>query len=89
MTRTVAVGKITEEQESVYELVLRAQTAAEAAVRAGIPCDEIDAVARDMIYGAGYEGKFGHGLGHSLGLEIHEDPRFSPTCSDVTVPAST
>ncbi|HPD88296.1 MAG TPA: aminopeptidase P family protein [Oscillospiraceae bacterium] len=86
MTRTVAVGKITEEQESVYELVLRAQTAAEAAVRAGIPCDEIDAVARDMIYGAGYEGKFGHGLGHSLGLEIHEDPRFSPTCSDVTVP---
>ncbi len=83
MTRTVAVGGITDEQEAVYNLVLEAQTAAEAAVRPGLPCDEIDAVARKIIYGAGYEGRFGHGLGHSLGLEIHEDPRFSPTCKEI------
>ena len=85
MTRTVAVGKISDEQEAVYNLVYEAQTTAEAAVRPGLPCDEIDAVARRIIYGAGYEGKFGHGLGHALGLEIHEDPRFSPTCHETTV----
>lgn len=84
MTRTVAVGKITEEQEKVYNLVLDAQLAAIDAVRAGVPCNSIDKVARDMIYGAGYEGRFGHGLGHSLGLEIHENPRFSMLCSDIT-----
>lgn len=84
MTRTVAVGKISEEQEKVYNLVLNAQLAAIDAVKAGIPCNSVDAVARDMIYGAGYEGKFGHGLGHSLGLEIHENPRFSPLCSELT-----
>ena len=84
MTRTVAIGKISEEQEKVYNLVLDAQLAAIDAVKAGVPCNSIDAVARDMIYSAGYEGRFGHGLGHSLGLEIHENPRFSPLCSDLT-----
>lgn len=84
MTRTVAVGKISEEQEKVYNLVLDAQLAAIDAVKAGVPCNSIDKVARDMIYSAGYEGRFGHGLGHSLGLEIHENPRFSPLCSELT-----
>lgn len=84
MTRTVALGKISEEQEKVYNLVLEAQLAAEAAVAPGISCRDIDAVARDMIYSAGYEGKFGHGLGHSLGLEIHEMPRFSRLCGELT-----
>ena len=84
MTRTVAVGKISEEQKKVYDLVYKAQTSAVDAVRAGVPCNSIDAVARDMIYKAGYEGKFGHGLGHSLGLEIHENPRFSPICDVIT-----
>ncbi len=84
MTRTVAVGKISEEQEKVYNLVLAAQLASIDAVKAGVPCNSIDKVARDMIYGAGYEGRFGHGLGHSLGLEVHENPRFSPACSDLT-----
>lgn len=84
MTRTVAVGKISEEQEKVYNLVLKAQLSAIDAVRAGVPCSSIDKVARDIIYNAGYEGKFGHGLGHSLGLEIHENPRFSTLCSDIT-----
>lgn len=84
MTRTVAVGKISDEQKKVYDLVLAAQLAAEEAVRPGVPCSDIDKISRDMIYGAGYEGRFGHGLGHSLGLEIHESPRFSPLCSDLT-----
>lgn len=84
MTRTVAVGKISEEQKKVYDLVYEAQTTAIKAVRPGVPCNEIDKVARDIIYSAGYEGKFGHGLGHSLGLEIHENPRFSTSCSDLT-----
>jgi len=84
MTRTVAVGKISEEQLKVYNLVYRAQMAAISAVKPGLPCNEIDAVARDMIYSAGYEGRFGHGLGHALGLEIHESPRFSPKCDEVT-----
>lgn len=59
MTRTVAVGKISEEQEKVYNLVLAAQLAGIEAVRAGIPCNTVDAVSRNMIYKAGYEGKFG------------------------------
>lgn len=84
MTRTVAVGRLSDEHRRVYNLVYRAQTAACAAVRPGVPCNEIDAVARDMIYEAGYEGKFGHGLGHSLGMEIHESPRFSPKCDEIT-----
>ena len=77
MTRTVAVGHVTEEMQKIYQLVLDAQLAAIAKIASGVPCKEVDAAARDMIYGAGYEGCFGHGLGHSLGLEIHEDPRFS------------
>lgn len=79
MTRTVAVGQISEEMEKVYRLVLDAQLAAIDKIKPGVPCREVDAAARDMIYGAGYEGCFGHGLGHSLGLEIHESPRFSHT----------
>ena len=77
MTRTVAVGRITEEMEKVYRLVLDAQLTAIKKIAPGVPCREVDVAARDMIYGAGYEGCFGHGLGHSLGLQIHEEPRFS------------
>ncbi|MCI8652368.1 MAG: aminopeptidase P family protein [Angelakisella sp.] len=77
MTRTVAVGQPTEEMKKVYHLVLDAQLAALGKIAPGVPCAEVDAAARNLIYGAGYEGCFGHGTGHSLGLEIHEDPRFS------------
>lgn len=84
MTRTVAIGEISEEQKRVYDTTLKAQLAALDAIAVGKTCREIDAVARDIIYGAGYEGCFGHGLGHSLGLEIHENPRFS-TSSDAIV----
>lgn len=74
MTRTVAVGFVTEEMETVYNTVLEAQLAGLAITKAGVPGQEIDAAARKVIADAGYGEYFGHGYGHSLGLEIHESP---------------
>ena len=74
MTRTVAVGEATEEMRNVYDIVLKAQLAGIAVARAGIPGKEIDAAARKIITEAGYGPYFGHGFGHSLGLDIHEAP---------------
>lgn len=76
MTRTVAVGQCGGEMREVYDTVLRAQEAAIAAVRPGAVCKAVDAAARDLI-NRGYEGRFGHGTGHSVGLEIHESPAFN------------
>ena len=81
MTRTVAVGDVTPAMKHVYDTVLQAQLAAEAALHAGAVCNEVDRIARDLIDNAGYRGCFGHGLGHSVGLQIHEEPRLSPACS--------
>lgn len=81
MTRTVAVGGVTSAMKHVYDTVLKAQLAAEDAIIAGAKCDAVDKIARDIIDNAGYRGCFGHGLGHSVGLQIHESPRLSPTCS--------
>lgn len=86
MTRTVAIGKISEEQQKVYDTVLKAQLMSIEAIKVGKKYSEIDAVARDYIYAQGYEGCFGHGLGHSLGLFIHEDPRFSYSCHEIIEP---
>lgn len=83
MTRTVAVGKVVEEQRHVYETVLEAQRKALNVIRPGAVCMEVDRVAREYIAECGYEGLFGHGLGHSLGVEIHESPAFN--MSDLTV----
>jgi Xaa-Pro aminopeptidase len=74
MTRTVAVGYATEEMKKVYETVLNAQLAGIEASRAGVIGKDIDAAARKVITDAGYGEYFGHGYGHSLGLEIHEAP---------------
>jgi len=74
MTRTVAVGFATEEMELVYNTVLQAQLAGLAASKAGVPGQDIDAAARKVITDAGYGEYFGHGYGHSLGLEVHESP---------------
>ena len=83
MTRTVAIGHADDEMRRVYDTVLRAQQAGLAAVRAGIPCREVDAAARRVIEeAADCRGCFGHSLGHSLGLEIHESPNFSPLSKD-------
>lgn len=83
MTRTVAVGNISDEQKKVYDTVLRAQLAAIDAVKPGVVCKDIDKIARDIIYAAGYEGCFGHGLGHSVGVEIHEKPLFNTRCDEI------
>ncbi len=78
MTRTVVVGKANEKMKSVYNTVLQAQNAVFDILRGGIEGKTADAAARDLIYNAGYKGCFGHSLGHSLGLDIHETPNFSP-----------
>lgn len=80
MTRTVAVGFVNDDQKIVYNTVLEAQKKALKEIRAGKICKQIDAVARDFIDGCGFQGCFGHGLGHSVGIEIHEDPCFNTRC---------
>ena len=74
MTRTVAVGHATEEMVKVYNTVLEAQLAGLAISRAGVVGADIDAAVRKIITDAGYGEFFGHGYGHSLGLEVHEAP---------------
>ena len=75
MTRTVAVGFATEEMEKVYNTVLQAQLAGIAVSKAGVAGEDIDGAARKVITDAGYGAYFGHGYGHCLGMEIHENPR--------------
>jgi len=82
-TRTFATGEIEPEARAAYELVLSAQRAALASARAGADVREVDAVARDLIVRAGRGDEFGHGLGHGVGLEIHEAPRLAPSASGV------
>ena len=81
-TRTFACGEIDGEGREVYELVLAAQIAALEALEAGRPGAEIDAVARDLIAAGGHGERFGHGLGHGVGIAIHEPPRLSKTSED-------
>jgi Xaa-Pro aminopeptidase len=76
-TRTFATGQLSGEAVEVYELVLHAQHEALAAARAGAERREVDGVARGIIDAAGHGERFGHGLGHGVGLEIHEDPRLT------------
>jgi Xaa-Pro aminopeptidase len=78
-TRTFATGSLDDEALEVYELVRGAQEQARAAVRAGAVCREVDGVARDAIEAAGHGERFGHGLGHGVGLAVHEDPRLART----------
>ncbi len=78
LTRTVVLGKADPEQQRIYQLVLQAQTEALEYLRAGLTGREVDEKARSVIVKAGYGDYFGHGLGHSVGLNIHENPRLSP-----------
>ena len=78
-TRTLATGPLDDEAVAVYGLVLEAQQAALAAARAGAECAVVDGVARDVIEAAGHGERFGHGLGHGVGLEVHEAPRLGKT----------
>ena len=77
MTRTVAIGNINDQQRKVYATVLSAQKLALDQIKPGVICKDIDQIAREFIYKNGFEGCFGHGLGHSVGLEIHENPSFN------------
>lgn len=86
MTRTVAVGSISEEQRRVYEIVKEAQKRAFDVIRPGAVCKDVDAAARSYIYAEGYQGCFSHGLGHSVGVEVHENPRFNEICADKLIP---
>ncbi|MBE6529858.1 MAG: aminopeptidase P family protein [Ruminococcaceae bacterium] len=81
MTRTIVLGKADAEMKKLYNTVLRAQTEAIAAAREGSSCFGLDKIARDIINGAGYEGRFGHSLGHGVGLFIHEKPNLAPGVS--------
>ncbi|MBE6773217.1 MAG: aminopeptidase P family protein [Ruminococcaceae bacterium] len=83
MTRTVAVGEVSTKQIEVYETVLTAQLEAIAKIKAGAVCRDVDKVARDIITSKGYSECFGHGLGHGVGVEIHESPSLNPTSSYV------
>jgi Xaa-Pro aminopeptidase len=82
-TRTFATGEPGERAREVYASVLDAQAAGLDAVRAGIGGEELDGVARERIEAAGHGECFGHGLGHGVGLEVHEAPRVSPRSEDV------
>ncbi len=77
ITRTVFLGQPDQRLIDIYNIVLEAQLTSEKGAVRGKTGREVDRIARDIIYGKGFEGKFGHGLGHGLGLEIHENPRLS------------
>ena len=85
MTRTVALGTVSEQQQELYDVVLNAQLAALACIAPGVRCAEVDRAARDVIANAGYGDYFGHGTGHGVGFEIHEAPNLSPRAGEKTL----
>ena len=90
MTRTIFIGSApTKKQLEVYNTVLHAQTESMKLIKPGAKCSDVDACARSIIADAGYGDYFGHGLGHSVGLYIHEEPRLSRKCDDILKPGMT
>ena len=87
-TRTVATGPLDGRMRDAYEVVRLAQDAALGGIRAGIGGVEADALARDVIDASEFKGLLGHGLGHGLGLEVHEAPRLSTESTDVLAPGN-
>ena len=83
ITRTLAVGQPPADLQKIYNIVFKAQAESLAMVKAGMKCKDIDKIARDIISKEGFGDKFRHGLGHGVGLDIHEEPRFNT--SDETV----
>jgi Xaa-Pro aminopeptidase len=77
LTRVIPTARISPKLRKLYGVVLKAQQAGIEAIRPNVTCEEVDRVARSVIENAGYGKQFGHGLGHSFGLEIHEWPRFA------------
>lgn len=86
MTRTIAFGKMPAKIQEIYKVVHEAQQAAIDAIGPGKSCKEIDTISRDIINKAGYEKQFQHGLGHGIGLQIHEQPRLGGASDDLLKP---
>ncbi len=80
LTRILVTDKISPKLEKIYGVVLKAQEQGIAAIRPGVKCSEVDNAARAVIAEAGYGKRFGHGLGHGFGLQIHEHPRLHASC---------
>ncbi|MBR7111306.1 MAG: aminopeptidase P family protein [Clostridia bacterium] len=85
MTRTVVIGRADEEMKRLYRTVLAAQNAALEMAVGGVSCRALDLAARGVIDGAGYEGCFGHSLGHGVGIDVHEAPRLSRGAGELEV----
>ena len=83
MTRTIAVGSVTDEQREIYDIVLKAHLAGLDVVKSGVSGFDVDKTARDLIVAAGYGEYFGHGTGHGVGLEIHEAPYANTRYTDI------
>ena len=83
MTRTVAVGNVSDEQRKIYDIVLEAQQNALSVLKKGLSCADADKAARRIIEDAGYGEYFGHGTGHGVGIEIHEEPSLSPRSKQI------
>jgi len=86
MTRTFVIGKENNKQKEIYNIVFDAQKTALESVKPGLKCSELDKIARDIIKEKGYGQYFGHGLGHGVGLDIHESPRVSTNDETVLMP---
>ena len=87
-TRTFATGPLDDEAKDAYLVVLAAQLAGLEAIRAGIPAIDVDRAARRVVEESAFAGTFGHGLGHGLGLDVHELPNMSTETKDVLAPGN-
>ena len=83
MTRTIVLGKASDEQKELYSIVLEAQQRGVASIKEGVTALEIDSICRDYIKEQGYGSNFRHGTGHGVGLDIHELPVVSPKSKDI------
>ena len=83
MTRTIYLGHVSDEQAEIYNTVLKANQALIDQVKAGLGFRDFDKIPRDIIVEAGYGEYFTHGIGHGIGLDIHEEPYFSQTSTEV------
>lgn len=83
MTRTVAIGYATDEMKKIYDIVLKAQLAGLAAVKAGVRCADVDRASRSIIEEAGYGEFYIHGTGHGVGTEVHEPPTLNGRSEEI------
>ncbi len=88
MTRTVAVGEVSDKLKEIYNIVLESQIAGVNAVKVGIKGSDVDKVCRDIIDSKGYKENFGHGTGHGLGMLVHEGPSVGSKSQDILSPGN-